>query len=253
MNRDEMAVCGLAAVQAVFARDPESIRRLFFDADRARRVGGMSSVLAKARKVYRLVEPAELERIAGTVHHGGIVAVVTVRPIPEVGADEPRHWAEQRQFVLALDRVGNPHNLGAIIRTAAFFGVRHVVMAESSAQAGVSEAAYRVAEGGMEHVALHRVPDLALALKSWRDRFEIFGAAVDGAMPLHRLKPAGPKERPRVLVLGNEEFGLSPEVAAVCHLKVVIPGSGRVESLNVSAAAAVLLWTLLGAVGKNLQ
>ncbi|MDX2188179.1 MAG: RNA methyltransferase [Opitutaceae bacterium] len=249
MNRDEIAVCGLAAVQAVFARDPHSIRRLFFDERMARRVGGMSSVLAKARKVYRLVEPAELERIADTVHHGGIVAIVTQRPVPEVGPEEPRQWAEQRQFILALDRVGNPHNFGAIVRTAAFFGVKHLVFATTPDQAQVSEAAYRVAEGGMESVALHRVPDLASSLVAWRDRFEILGAAVDGAVPLHKLRKPLAQGKPRLLVLGNEEFGLTPEVAAACHTRVVIPGSGKVESLNVSAAAAVLLWTLHGSVG----
>src|SRR5688500_3497995 len=74
--RDELKICGLAAVRARFARDPGSIQRLFFDHATGQRVGVMCKVLAQAKRIYRQVEPAELEKIAGSIHHGGIVAVV---------------------------------------------------------------------------------------------------------------------------------------------------------------------------------
>ena len=78
-RHDEVRLCGLTAVRARFARDPGSIQRLFFDYATGRQVGVMSKVLAQTKKIYRCVEPAELEKIAGTMHHGGIVAVVTAR------------------------------------------------------------------------------------------------------------------------------------------------------------------------------
>src|SRR5206468_749780 len=76
MKPAELKVCGLAAVRARFARDAGSIERLYFDYATGRKIGVMCKALATARKLYRCVEPAELEKISGTLHHGGIVAVV---------------------------------------------------------------------------------------------------------------------------------------------------------------------------------
>ena len=103
-----------------------------------------------------------------------------------------------------------------------------------------SEAAYRVAEGGFEAVTVYRVPDLVkFARELARAGFEVVGAATRGG------KMSGArKDAPVALVLGNEEQGLDPQLAAACTRLVTIPGSKHVESLNVSAAAAVLMWEL---------
>jgi RNA methyltransferase, TrmH family len=244
MNRDEHPICGLAAVRARFQRDAGSIVRLFFDAPTARRVGVMCRALAAARKVYRCVEPAELERVAGTVHHGGIVAVVRADAPRTPSPGEVERWIRQREPVLLLDGVGNAHNLGALARTAAFFGVAHLVLAEGGASARPGEAAYRVAEGGLEQLAVWRVADLAAFIGTLRaGGMEVVGAATRGGAV---DPPGGGKEGARALVLGNEEHGLSDTVAAACSRRVTIPGAGRVESLNVSAAGAILLWELFG-------
>ncbi len=248
---DELKLCGLAAVRARFARDPDSIQRLFFDYPTGRRIGVMCRVLAKARKVYRCVEPAELEKIAGSVHHGGIVAVVTPPALPAAGGGEIREWARRGEALLALDRIGNAHNLGAIARTAAFFGVPRLVLPADAAAARPTDAAHRVAEGGFEHLEVRQVPDLAaFARELAAAGYEVVGAATRGgaasAAELDRRKPLA-------LFLGNEEHGLAPEVAAACTRLVTIPGRGEVESLNVSVAAAVLMWELFarGAAGKK--
>jgi TrmH RNA methyltransferase len=75
----EHTVCGLVAVKALFARDAGAIKRLYFDYETGRRIGVICRALAAARKIYRCVEPLELEKVAGTVHHGGIVAVIEPR------------------------------------------------------------------------------------------------------------------------------------------------------------------------------
>src|ERR687891_526871 len=100
MKPTELKLCGLAAVRARFARDAGSIQRLYFDYATGRKIGVITKALAAARKIYRCVEPAELEKVAGTVHHGGIVAVV---PAPVLRAPLPsdlRTWAEKRAPVL---------------------------------------------------------------------------------------------------------------------------------------------------------
>lgn len=242
--RDELKLCGLAAVRARFARDPGSILRLFFDYGTGKQIGVMCKVLAQAKKVYRCVEPAELEKIASSIHHGGIVAVCAPAALRVTTKEDLTKWAKRGEAVLVLDRIGNAHNLGAIARTAAFFGVPRIVLPEDVAAAKPTDAAHRVAEGGFEHLEVWQTKNLAvLAVDLAAAGYEVVGAATRGG----RADAARGKERkPVALLLGNEEHGLAPDVTAACTRLVTIPGSGKVESLNVSVAAAVLMWELLG-------
>jgi RNA methyltransferase, TrmH family len=238
----EIPICGFKAVQAVFSQRPEAVVRLFFDAASGRRAGSFSKWMAAQRRVYRQVTPEELIKIAGTMHHGGIVAITTRAAPHPATPEDAMEWAQTGAPLLVLDRIGNAHNLGAIVRSAAFFAIDHVVYGESPGQALPGEAAYRVAEGGMEHVELHPVADLPAFLRAIRPGYELLGAALDGTPVDWRARSVD--RRPPAIVLGNEETGLAPETAAACERRVLIPGSGRVESLNVSAAAAALLaWT----------
>jgi RNA methyltransferase, TrmH family len=237
--RDELKLCGLPAVRARFDRDAASIQRLYFDAATGRKLGALCKALAAARKVYRCVEPAELERVGGTIHHGGVVAVVPMPPLRAPTDAELRRWAHGGDGVLVLDRIGNAHNLGAIARTAAFLGVQHLVLPVDPAAAVPNEAAYRVAEGGLEYLQVWRVPQLA----PWMARlkaagYDVVGAATRGGVPTAAVKT------PLALVLGNEESGMAPAVAAACSRLVTLRGTGRVESLNVSVAAGILLHAL---------
>jgi TrmH RNA methyltransferase len=236
---NEIAICGLAAVRARFQRDAASIVRLFFDQPTSKRVGIICRTLAAGRKVYRCVEPAELERIAVSVHHGGIVAVVEDEPLKVATTEDAAKWGRRRENLVVLDRVGNAHNLGAIARTAAYLGVPRIVIAGDPAAARPGAAAYRVAEGGLDAVEVLAVPDVAAFLRSLSAAgFDVVGAATRGGALSDAA--AGP-QAPWALVLGNEEHGLAPPVESACTRLVTIPGSGRVESLNVSAAAAILI------------
>ncbi|MES1167543.1 MAG: RNA methyltransferase, partial [Oleiharenicola lentus] len=198
------------------------------------------------KKVYRQVEPAELEKIAGTKLHGGIVAVIGERPLKKVTREVLADWAKTRAPLLLLDRVSNANNVGAIVRTAAFFGVKALIVPDHPAQALPGEAAWRVAEGGMEFVDFYRVPALPEFCAELRHQHFLIGTSLTG----NQLSPAGVKERgiprPPAIVLGNEEKGIAPAVAAQCDRLLKIPGADSVESLNVSAAAAVLCWEFFG-------
>jgi TrmH RNA methyltransferase len=245
-KQKELNVCGWQAVSTLFARHPDEVRRLFFDPATGKRTGGFCSQLAQKKKVYRQVDAAELEKIAGTVHHGGIVAVIGERPLKKVTREVLEEWGRTKVPLLLLDRVSNAHNVGAIVRTAAFFGVRAIVVPDHPAQALPGEAAYRVAEGGMEFVDFYRVPALPEFCTELKRRHFLIGTSLTG----NQLSPAKVKERgiprPPAVILGNEEKGLAPGVAALCDRLVKIPGADTVESLNVSAAAAVLCWEFFG-------
>lgn len=242
VRREELKLCGLGAVRARFARDPGSIQRLFFDLETSKQVGAICKVLAQAKKVYRCVETAELEKIAGSVHHGGIVAVVAPAALRTTTPADVKDWAKRGETVLLLDRIGNAHNLGAIARTAAFFGVPRIVIPDDPAAAKPSDSAHRVAEGGFETVEVWQTKELAAFVKELvAAGYDVIAAATRGGRP---DAPRGKERKPLALVLGNEEQGLAPAVLAACTRQVTIPGSGKVESLNVSVAAAVLMWEL---------
>jgi TrmH RNA methyltransferase len=242
-----VTVCGFKAVAAAFARRPKCIQRLFFDAATAPKTGEMCKWLAQERRIYRQVPPEELERIAGTVHHGGIVAA-TERPVlrpPRFG--EFAEWQRAGDPLLILDRIGNPHNLGAIARSAAFFGIPRMIIARSPLQAQPNDAAYRVAEGGLEHIQIFEVVSMLQIVQQLRERFLVVGTSVHAGKNLDSARPPRAPGRPVALLLGNEELGLDPKLQAQCELLVRIPGAGAVESLNVSAASAILLhWISLG-------
>lgn len=242
----ELNVCGWQAVSTLFAQHPAEIKRLFFDAATGKRAGDLCSYLANQKKVYRQVPTEELEKVGGTMHHGGIVAVIDERPLKKVTREVVDAWVKTRAPLLILDRVGNANNLGAIVRTAAFFGVKAIVLPDHPAQALPGEAAWRVAEGGMEFVDFYRVPALLEFCTQLKRHHFVIGTSLTGT----QLSPSEAKARglPRApaIILGNEEKGIAPNLANVCDRLVKIPGANTVESLNVSAAAAVLCWEFFG-------
>ena len=242
----ELNVCGWQAVSMLFARHPGEVRRLFFDAQTGKRAGEFCSQLAAQKKVYRQVEAAELEKIAGSKLHGGIVAVIAERPLHKVTREVLAEWARAKARLLLLDRVSNANNVGAIVRTAAFFGVKAIIVPDHPAQALPGEAAWRVAEGGMEFVDFYRVPALPAFCAELKRSHYLIGTNLRG----NQLSPSAARERglprPPAIILGNEERGMTPEIMAQCDRLVKIPGADTVESLNVSAAAAVLCWEFFG-------
>jgi TrmH RNA methyltransferase len=241
--RDLVRVAGFSAVAALFATAPERVERLFFDARSKDRAKDFCAVLSKARKVYRELPKEELDKVAGTAMHGGIVAVAQPRAMLSFDAQAARNWARDGKLLLILDGIGNPHNLGAIVRTAAFFGVPRILLSDHAQQALPSDASHRVAEGGFEHVEIYRTAGLSAQLAKLRGAYRIVGAAPSAQRSVPAPQRGG---MPFALVLGNEEAGLSKATLAACDEAVAIPGAGKVESLNVSAAAAVLIYALGG-------
>jgi TrmH RNA methyltransferase len=183
------------------------------------------------------VSDPELARIAESEPHEGLCVLA-----------KGRRWASAQEFgdllvrsggtAIALDRVRNPYNIGAILRSAAFFGVDAALLGTPAPHPGLPPTAVRVAEGGAEHVTVARTTDLADTLGRLRaKKIRVIGA--DGQAD--RSAIGFPFVRPTILVLGNEREGLGDRVRAQCDAIVAIPGSGAVESLNVAVAAGVLI------------
>ncbi len=233
--------CGPAAVAAVFAHRPNDVMRLFHTAERRREAGPHCAALARLRRPYREVVAADLARIAGTQHHGGIVAMALPRAVPAIDPRDPPEALRRARVTPVLDGIGNPHNLGAIARSAAFFGCRALVLSGDARQAGLSDAAFRTSEGGLESLELFRAADLPLLLRGLPPGIVSVATVARGGVP-----PADvPRDGALLLVLGNEEVGLAAATIAACAVRVTLPAAGPVESLNVSVAAAVLIHALL--------
>lgn len=235
-NKHELRYYGLNAVQAVFAHRPEAIRKLYLIESRIPQLQPLLAWCVQNRIGYRVVEEADLGKLAASSHHEGIVAdVLRVEPL-SLSA-----WLESLPpgpvLALWLDGVGNPHNFGAILRSAAHFGVAGLLLPPGSTLA-LSGAAARVAEGGAESVPLVRLPELPEAMAQLRAAgIGLAATLVEGGKDLFAT------ELPQrlVYVMGAEGEGMDRDLADDCDLQVSIPGSGAVESLNVASATAVLL------------
>ncbi|MCW0403641.1 TrmH family RNA methyltransferase [Xanthomonas sacchari] len=237
-NRNELRLYGLNAVRAVYARRPEAIRKLYLSEARIPALQPLLKWCVANRVGYRVVDEADLHKLAASSHHEGVVADV-LRVAPLALADWLQALAPGPALALWLDGVGNPHNFGAILRSAAHFGVGAILLPEQAALA-LSGAAARVAEGGAEAVPLVRLPPTVQAQAQLRGAgFALAATLVDGGDDL--FATALPQRL--VYVMGAESDGMDRDFAQACDLRLSIPGSGAVESLNVAAATAVLLGT----------
>ncbi|MBI3446572.1 MAG: RNA methyltransferase [Magnetospirillum sp.] len=239
---DTEKVAGLPAVRALFQHDPGRAERLFYDERFKAEAGEFCKIMAGAHKPYRLVPTEELTRIYGSPLHGGIIAVTRPKPLAAFDPAEAQQWAKTGAPLLVLDGVGNPHNLGAIARTMAFFGLERVLLSDHPGQALPSEAALRVSEGGLEWVQVIRAQKFVASLKRLRDSHRIVGTALGSGKSVADV--LGRPGKPVALILGNEEEGLPPATLAACDEVVTLPGSGRIQSLNVAATAAILIHEL---------
>jgi len=193
--------------------------------------------LAEAAELHT-ADAAWIEERAGSADHQGICAEADGYPY----ADPTRLLADEQALVVALDEVQDPHNLGAVCRVAESAGAAGVVIPERRA-AEVTPAAAKASAGAVEHLPVARVRNLADWLGSAKQEGAwIYGAA---AGP-EAVSYAQPDYSGRVvLVLGSEGKGLRPRVVSACDQLVQLPQFGRVGSLNVSTAAAALVYGIL--------
>src|SRR5437764_8978820 len=202
----------------------------------AREHGGkVQRVIAEAKKAgvpVRMLPAEQLDRLAGRGVHNGVVADLSA-----AGYADFDDAVETADFVLILDGITDPQNLGAILRVADGFGVHLVVLPEHDS-VGLTPAAVKASAGASEWVPVAQVTNLARAIETLQKKgFWVYGAALGGDAPSaidFRGKVA--------LVLGNEGKGIRRNVLEHCDRVVTIPMSGHVDSFNVATAAAVLCY-----------
>jgi TrmH RNA methyltransferase len=175
--------------------------------------------------------------------------------VAPLSREELDFWASEGKTGLVLHSVGNDHNLGAIARAAAFFDVFFIVLNENDKEAALTTSSYRVAEGGFEHFTVRKVSSAEAFLKDASKCLLTIGTDTRARQRIGDLKSIINRKtqnrtgiRPGIaLVLGNEETGLPKNIKDQCSCLLRIPGTGSIESLNVSQAAALFLHALFEA------
>jgi TrmH RNA methyltransferase len=240
---DELAVCGLNAVLALGQYHPLTINRLFLREDRLKLFTGICKQLAERKRPYKICDNEELERICKTVHHQGVVAMIEEPVIESLSMEDLDLWAEEGKTGLVLYSVGNDHNLGAIARAAAFFDAGYIILNEKDTEARLSTSAYRIAEGGIEHLTIRKITNTAAFLKDASRKLITIGTDPRARRRIGDLSGIvkSAKVKAAAIVLGNEETGLPKEVKDQCSHLLRIPGTGNIDSLNVAQSAALFL------------
>ena len=185
------------------------------------------------------VDRHKLDAMSRTHAHQGIIAVAAVREYASV--EDLLQAARDRgepPLLVVCDELSDPHNLGAVIRTAECAGA-HGVIIPKRRSAGLTAVVAKTSAGAVSHLPVARVANLPSLLKQLKkEGLWIFGAAADGPVSLYEADLKGPA----AIVIGSEGSGMSRLVAETCDVLVRIPMKGKLNSLNASAAAAILLY-----------
>jgi len=234
--------CGLHTVEGLIAANPDQVREITVAAGRQDRRLARLIAAAEARGItVRRLPGGELDLLLPGMRHQGVVA--TLASQSSAGFHEQDLAAflsglAAPPFLLVLDGVQDPHNLGACLRTADAAGVQAVIVPRDRAS-GITPVVRKVACGAAETVPVFTVTNLARSLRLLKEAgVWIYGASDDADRSLYGTDLRGPL----ALVLGGEGKGLRRLTRELCDFLVSIPMAGRVESLNVSVAAGVLLF-----------
>ena len=181
----------------------------------------------------------KLDDMSRTHAHQGVIAVAAVREYASI--EDIFQRAEERgeaPLIVLCDELSDPHNLGAVIRTAECAGAHGVVIPKRRS-AGLTAIVAKTSAGAVSHIPVARVPNLTALMKELQKRgVWIFGAEMNGNTSLYEADLKGPA----AIVIGSEGSGMSRLVAETCDFTVSIPMKGKINSLNASAAAAILLY-----------
>lgn len=199
--------------------------------------------LARAKRIPVYVEPPPaFDRLVPSGHHQGVIALIAAKSYDTT--EQMLELAKSRgekPFLVLLDGVEDPHNLGAVLRTAEAAGVHGVLIPERRA-VGLTSVVAKVSAGALDHISVGRVGNLIRLIQNLKET----GLWVYGLDPqAGKLHTDIDLTGPIAVVLGGEGGGIRPGVLGECDDRIRIPMQGRVQSLNVSAAAAIALFEVV--------
>ena len=213
---------------------------IFFEQEKkSRRLGRLISLAEDKGILYKTVAAGELKTLVGATGHQGVAARVGSYPLIAVSDMLPKEAVKERKpFLLMLDNVLDPQNLGAIIRTALCVGVDSIVLPKDRS-APPTPSVSRASAGALEHIKLTRVTNLVNAIKDCKKKgLWIYGLQKDAEQSIYTTDLSGSI----AIVLGGEQKGIRPLVKRNCDFLVSIPQQGPMDSLNASVAASIAMY-----------
>lgn len=221
-------------------RSGRTINKVFLaDGDTDKLLGRLAAMAKDAGAVVVRIDRRKLNDMSPTGAHQGIIASVAAHEYATI--DDILNAAQSRgeaPLIVICDELSDPHNLGAIMRTAECAGA-HGVIIPKRRSVGLTAVVSKASAGAIEYMPVARVSNIAAAIRELKERgVWVFGTAADGATALYEADLKGAA----AIVIGNEGVGMSRIVSESCDFKVSIPMKGRISSLNASAAAAILLY-----------
>ena len=241
MRYKEQTIEGRNAVLEVF-RSGKTIDKLYI-LDGCQD-GSISNIKREARRqdtIINFVTKERLDQLSSTGHHQGVIAQAAAYSYATV--EEMLETAREKgedPFLILLDNIEDPHNLGAIIRTANLAGAHGVIIPKRRA-AGLTAVVARASAGALNYTPVAKVTNLTAAIKELKEKGLWFVCADMGGETMYELKLTGPIG----LVIGNEGEGVSRLVREACDFTASIPMKGNIDSLNASVAAGVLAYEIV--------
>lgn len=238
--RKEIKYYGIHACLALWEKRPEDIIRVYLDESNLKIFSPLLKWCAKSRKAYHIIPQSELDKVSDSIHHEGVC--VLAKEKPPLSAQDFLKNLPKEMCLIYLDGVENPHNLGSIMRTAAHFGILYIL----GENLQMTPSACRIAKGGAEIVRLVSLnkPKETLA-KLEAENFSVIATSAHQGESLYRFS-FPPRS---IIAIGSESKGLkSPFLKKARAIR--IPGTGFVESLNVSVATALCIGEYCSQYGK---
>jgi RNA methyltransferase, TrmH family len=229
----EIKYYGIHACLELWKKRPDDIIRVYLTKNNVSIFSFVLKWCAKNKKSYHLVEEEDLCKITESTHHEGVCVLAFEKqslPFQKISAKE--------NCLLYLDGISNPHNIGSIIRTCTHFGINHIIGQKNKLPA-LTPSACRIAKGGAEHVSISYLDSLN-HLKSLKEKgFTFIATDSNSKKAISLYKYSFPAKS--LIILGAEDKGISKELMKEADTILLIPGTNKIESLNVSVASALFL------------
>lgn len=246
-NNSNIYIYGRNPVEEVLKDSPKKIEKIFVRSSlRDSRVSTLFDLASQNRIPVSHVPGSKLYELVGKVNDQGIVALLSAVQYADFGT-----WIDSLDMdtypgVLLLDEIEDPHNLGAILRTAAAAGI-DAVLVPKHRQAPVNATVYKTSAGTAGKIPIVRVGNLNQSIMELKDAgFWIAGLSIDGDQALWKLEV----DRPLAFVIGNEGSGIRQKTLEHCDYHISIPMHNEVESLNASVSAALISYEWRRKKGK---
>ena len=240
---ETVLIVGRNPVREALEREPERIEKVMLQRGGSRGLDALRRAASEAGVPVQFVPPQRINQVAAGLHHQGVIAFTAPITYHDVDAmlaaiaPDLETIRREKPILLVLDRIEDPHNFGAMLRTAVAAGAGGVVVPKQH-MAPLNAAVIKASAGTALRLPIARVDNLAEVIGQLKERgYWVMGAAEGGDTSVWTVD----WDRPVALVMGSEGKGLHPRIAAACDYLVSIPMRGDAESLNVSVASGVLL------------